>query len=149
MNRKLRSHVRILIYRTWAIKTIQSLFKTAPTEQFWLNLFVLFVWFLTHRATNGGNFSLIIPDEENPSGACKMFMLRNNNYNGCLPNKGIQFLIAKTLPPKFNLWREGIIDAYKRFFSEKIWTFCSLSIKPSFVGGGGGEEGEGSEEGGT
>ena len=72
-------------------------------------------------------------------------MLRNNNYNGCLPNKGIQFLRAKTLPPKFNLWREGIIDAYKRFFSEKIWTFCSLSIKPS--PGGREEEGEGSEEG--
>ena len=134
MNRKPRSHVRILIFRTWAIKTIQSLIKTAPTWQFWLNIFVLFVWFLTHRAKNGGNFSLVIPDEENPSGACKMFMLRNNNYNGCLPNKGIQFLIAKTLPPKFNLWREGIIDAYKRFFSEKIWTFCNLSIKGVWMG---------------
>ena len=76
-----------------------------------------------------------------------MFMLRNNNYNGCLPNKGIQFLIAKTLPPKFNLWREGIIDAYKRFFSEKIWTFCNLSIKRSlWEGGGGGKEGEASED---
>ena len=147
MNRKPRSHVRILIFRTWAIKTIQSLIKTAPTWQFWLNIFVLFVWFLTHRAKNGGNFSLVIPDEENPSGACNMFMLRNNNYNGCLPNKGIQFLIAKTLPPKFNLWREGIIDAYKRFFSEKIWTFCNLSIKRSlWGGGGGGKEGEASED---
>ena len=43
MNRKPRSHVRILIFRTWAIKTIQSLIKTAPTWQFWLNIFVLFV----------------------------------------------------------------------------------------------------------
>ena len=41
------------------------------------------------RATNGGNFIVIIPDESNPTEACTLFCLSNNNYNGWLPKTHI------------------------------------------------------------
>ena len=63
---------------------------------------------------------MIIPDENNPTGACKVFALRNNNYNGWLPKTGvIEFVLARKIPATFNQWREGIIEAYNKHFNKR------------------------------
>lgn len=61
---------------------------------------------------------MIITDEKDPLGACKVFGLRNNNYNGCMPKKGIRFVLKRKLPVTFNQWREGIIEAYEKYFRD-------------------------------
>ena len=68
------------------------------------------------RATNGGNFTIVIPDKENPTGECKMFGLRNNNYNGNFPKSSLRCILAKKIPETFNRLREGIIDGYNKYF---------------------------------
>lgn len=71
------------------------------------------------RATNGGNFTILIPDEKDPTGgACKMFGLRNNNYNGVLPKSGhiISFVISRKFPASFNHFRECMIEGYSKYF---------------------------------
>ena len=72
------------------------------------------------RATNGGNFTILIPDEEDPNEACKMFGLRNNNYNGWLPNSGcvITSIISKKLPAATNHFRECLIEGYNKYFKD-------------------------------
>ena len=62
---------------------------------------------------------MIIPDENNPTGACRVFALRNNNYNGHLPKTGVaRIVLSKKIPATFNQWREGIIEAYNKYFNE-------------------------------
>ena len=71
------------------------------------------------RATNGGNFTIIVPDEKDPAGASKMFGLTNNNYNGNLPETGrcMRFVLSKKVPDGFNRLREGIIEGYNKYFN--------------------------------
>ena len=71
------------------------------------------------RATNGGNFTLTFPDEQDPTGASKMFGLRNNNYNGNLPSTGrfMRFVLSKKIPNAFSLYRENIIEGYNKYFN--------------------------------
>lgn len=71
------------------------------------------------RATNGGNFTIIIPDKENPTGECKMFGLRNNNYNGNFPKTRLRCILAKKIPKTFNHLREGIINGYNKYFKKR------------------------------
>ncbi|KAL9958646.1 hypothetical protein ACROYT_G035694 [Oculina patagonica] len=68
------------------------------------------------RVTNGGNFTIIIPDKDNPTEQCKMFALKNNNYNGNFPKTKLRCFLAKKIPKTFNLLREGIIDGYNKYF---------------------------------
>ena len=68
------------------------------------------------RATNGGNFTILIPDEKDPTGACKMFGLRNNKYNGWLPQAVMRIALSMKLPSTFNLYRKGIIEAYNKYY---------------------------------
>lgn len=72
------------------------------------------------RATNGGNFTILIPDEKDLAGACKMFGLRNNNYNGWLPKSGhaMSFIISRALPASFNHFRECIVEGYNKYFKD-------------------------------
>ena len=72
----------------------------------------------TVRATNGGNFTIIIPDEKDPTGACKLFGLKNNKFNGWLPQAGMRSALSKRLPSTFNLFRQGIIEAYNKYFKD-------------------------------
>ena len=44
------------------------------------------------RATNGGNFIVITPDDNEPETACKLFGLTCNNYKGWLPTFMVQKL---------------------------------------------------------
>ena len=71
------------------------------------------------RATNGGNFTIFVPDEKDPAGASKMFGLRNNNYNGNLPKNGrcMRFIQSRKVPNAFNLLREGIIEGNNKYFN--------------------------------
>ncbi|KAJ7390134.1 hypothetical protein OS493_027172 [Desmophyllum pertusum] len=71
------------------------------------------------RATNGGNFTIIVPDEKDPAGASKMFGLTNNNYNGYLPEnwKMYAFCPFQEVPDGFNRLREGIIEGYNKYFN--------------------------------
>ena len=72
------------------------------------------------RATNGGNFTILIPDDKDPAKACKMFGLRNNNYNGWLPNSGhiISFIVSRKLPASFDHFRECMIEGYNKHFKD-------------------------------
>ena len=70
------------------------------------------------RATNGGNFTVIVPDEKEPSGACKLFCLSSNNYNGRLPNKHIEWIIKKKVPASFNQLFANMVEGYKKYFKE-------------------------------
>ena len=69
---------------------------------------------------------MIITDDNNPAGACKVFALRNNNYNGNMPKTGIRFILKKQLPVTFNMWREGIIEAYNKKYFDSIKDFNEL-----------------------
>ena len=68
------------------------------------------------RATNGGNFIVVIPDETNPDAACTLFSLSKNTYNGWLPNKNIEWIIGRKIAASFNLFLENLIEGYKKYF---------------------------------
>ena len=70
------------------------------------------------RATNGGNFDVIIPDEKEPNVASRLFSLSNNNYNGWLPNKRIEWIIGRKVPATFNQYLANMVDGYKKYFKE-------------------------------
>lgn len=71
------------------------------------------------RATNGGNFFIVTPDENEPKAACKVFGLTNNNYNGWLPKTNIKWLLSRVVPRSFNKLREDMINGYRKYF-EKV-----------------------------
>ncbi|KAJ7319215.1 hypothetical protein OS493_036378 [Desmophyllum pertusum] len=70
------------------------------------------------RATNGGNFFVIIPDETNPDAACTLFLLSNNNYNGWLPNNLMKRVLEKKLPASFNEFFASVIKGYNDYFKQ-------------------------------
>ena len=71
------------------------------------------------RATNGGNFFVISPDENNPNTACTIFSLSNNNYNGWLPNKHIEFLLSRAVVSSFNRFLNCMIEGYEKYYKQK------------------------------
>lgn len=75
------------------------------------------------RATNGGNFFVVIPDGKprdgkEPDATCKVFGLSNNNFNGWLPRKYIEFLVARSVSASFDLLRESMIEGYNSYFKD-------------------------------
>jgi len=71
------------------------------------------------RATNGGNFVVMIPDESNPSAACKLFSLSNNNFNGWLPTKNIEWIIGRKVPASFNQFFASMVEGYEKYFKQE------------------------------
>lgn len=71
------------------------------------------------RATNGGNFNVIIPDENNPSSACTLFSLSRNNYNGRLPKKHIEWIVGGKVAASFNQYLANMVEGYEKFFKQK------------------------------
>lgn len=69
------------------------------------------------RATNGGNFYVVMPDEERPEGACRVFGLTNNLYNGWIPKSNMEWMQRRVVPKKFNEWRENMVEGYKKYFN--------------------------------
>ncbi|KAJ7369397.1 hypothetical protein OS493_039371 [Desmophyllum pertusum] len=72
------------------------------------------------RATNGGNFTVIIPDETNPDAACTLFNLSNNNLNGWLPKKNIEWLIGGKAAASFNVFYGTMIEGLQKILSTKL-----------------------------
>ena len=70
------------------------------------------------RATNGGNFIVIIPDESNPSAACTLFSLSKNNYNGWLPTKHIEWIVGRKFPAAFNQFLASMVEGYEKYFRQ-------------------------------
>ncbi|KAJ7319200.1 hypothetical protein OS493_036363 [Desmophyllum pertusum] len=70
------------------------------------------------RATNGGNFNVIIPDETNPDATCTLFSLSKNNYNGCMPNKNIEWILGRKVSASFSLFLDNMIEGYKKYFQQ-------------------------------
>ena len=68
------------------------------------------------RATNGGNFTVVIPDETKPDEACKLFFLSGNNYNGWVPN--YEWFHGNTVPSVFNKHFANIVEGYKKYFEQ-------------------------------
>ena len=71
------------------------------------------------RATNGGNFIVIIPDENSPNSACTLFSLSKNNFNGWLPKKHIEWIIGRKVAASFNQFFASIVEGYERYFTQK------------------------------
>ena len=70
------------------------------------------------RATNGGNFYVVMPDEQNPDEACRVFGLTNNLYNGWIPKTYVEWMQRRVVPKKFNEWRENMVEGYKKYFKK-------------------------------
>ena len=68
------------------------------------------------RATNGGNFYVVMPDEEQPECSCRVFGLTNNLYNGWIPTFNMEWMQKRVVPKKFNEWRENMAEGYKKYF---------------------------------
>lgn len=68
------------------------------------------------RATNGGNFYVVTPDEAEPEAACKVFGLTNNLYNGWIPKTNMEWMQKIIVPKKFNNWRENMVEGYHKYF---------------------------------
>ncbi|XP_068675302.1 uncharacterized protein [Montipora foliosa] len=68
------------------------------------------------RATNGGNFYVVIPDEDEPDAACKIFGLTNNLYNGYIPKTNMEWMQKRIVPRKFNEWRQNMVEGYHKYF---------------------------------
>lgn len=62
------------------------------------------------RAINGGNFFAITPDENEPGAPCKVFGLTNNNFNGWMPKKYVEWLLARVVPRSFNKLCEDMFN---------------------------------------
>ena len=71
------------------------------------------------RATNGGNFYIVTPDEKEPESKCQVFGLTNNNYNGRLPNARMEWLIGRKAPKVFHKLQKNAIEGYKKYFDNK------------------------------
>ena len=71
------------------------------------------------RATNGGNFFVITPDETNPDSACTVFSLSNNNYNGWMPKRHIEWLVSKAVVSSFNRFYECVIEGYNKYYKQQ------------------------------
>lgn len=109
------------------------LYSSPIKEIDWLGkrAFSLFVQNATHaskaighdngavRATNGGNFYIAIADEKEPQTKCNVFGLTNNNYNGWLPNTGIEWLASRVVPKVFHTLQKSVIQGYEKFFMEE------------------------------
>ena len=70
------------------------------------------------RGTNGGNFFIVIPDENDPDNACTVFGLSHNRFNGWLPKTNIEWLIARNVPKAFVRYFESLVEGEKMFFEE-------------------------------
>ena len=74
------------------------------------------------RATNGGNFYIVTPDEKEPESKCQVFGLTNNNYNGCLPNARMEWLVGREAPKVFHKLQNNAIDGYFKYFkNDKVF----------------------------
>lgn len=71
------------------------------------------------RATNGGNFYIAIAHEKEPNSKCHVFGLTNNNYNGWLPNTGIEWLACRVVPRVFHTLQKSIIREHERHSKEE------------------------------
>ena len=70
------------------------------------------------KGTNGGDFFVVTPDENNPETACTLFGLTSNNFNGWIPTSNMEWLFAKVVPPKFNLYFDNVIKASEKCSEE-------------------------------
>lgn len=71
------------------------------------------------RATNGGNFYIVSPDENEPESKCQVFGLTNNNYNGRLPNARMEWLVGRSAPKVFRKLQKNAIEGYNKYFKNK------------------------------
>lgn len=68
------------------------------------------------RATNGGNFYIAIPDDNDSESRCQVFGLTNNNYNGCVPRIHIEWLVGRAAPGVFLKLQKNLIEGYEKYF---------------------------------
>ncbi|CAB4021837.1 galactose-3-O-sulfotransferase 2-like [Paramuricea clavata] len=103
----------------------------AETDWFGKKAYAMFVTDATHaskpagahgliRATNGGNFYIAVPDDEEPGAKCEVFGLSNNNYNGWLPNK-CEFLVTPRASKVFYQLRQSIIEGHNKIQVSNVW----------------------------
>ena len=74
------------------------------------------------RATNGGNFYVVIPDEADPNAKrCNsVFGLTNNNYNGWLPKQHFSWIVIITskVPQAFDVFTKTLVEGYTKYFNQ-------------------------------
>ena len=67
------------------------------------------------RATNGGNFYVAVPDDDEPGHKCDAFMLSTNKYNGWIPTKSESMVTKKASKVFYNL-RQCVLNGHSEYF---------------------------------
>ena len=71
------------------------------------------------RATNGGQFLIVTEDENDPNHACSLFILTHNLYNGYIPAKVVEWMVARAVPRAFTKFFDDLVDGHRQFFADK------------------------------
>jgi hypothetical protein len=69
------------------------------------------------RVTNGGQFYIITEDENDVNHACTIFSLSHNLYNGYIPAKHVEWLVARSVPKTVTKFFDSLVEGHKTFFS--------------------------------
>ena len=107
------------------------LFQTSPVNVDWYGKKAIFLtlkngWHPSKpenaagvvMGTNGGNFYVATPDENNPETACTLFGLTNNNFNGRIPKSNMEWLFHKVVPQKLNLYFDSVVEGSEKYSEE-------------------------------
>ncbi|XP_065665756.1 uncharacterized protein LOC124813343 [Hydra vulgaris] len=71
------------------------------------------------RATNGGDFCVIIPDINQPHEKCEIFGLSNNSYNGSIPDCATKCVVANSVPQLLDTLISNMITKYNQQINHK------------------------------
>ena len=71
------------------------------------------------RATNGGQFIIVTADENDANHACTLFLLTHNLYNGYIPSKVVEWMVARAVPKAFTKFFDDLVDGHKQYFANK------------------------------
>ncbi|XP_078382769.1 uncharacterized protein LOC144665391 [Oculina patagonica] len=95
----------------------------------WESSFVMFIplmkeidWFGKQAFiaidSSGGNFTVIIPHEKEPSEACSLFLIYNNKFSDWMPSKNVETIIGKKISASFNQYLASMVEGYNKYFKE-------------------------------
>ena len=71
------------------------------------------------KATNGGNFFVVIPDETDPNAErCSVFGLTSNNFNGWVPKRCFSRIVTSKVPPAFDVFTKTLVEGYIKYFKK-------------------------------
>jgi hypothetical protein len=61
----------------------------------------------------------VTADENDANHACTLFLLTHNLYNGYMPSKVVEWMVARAVPKTVTKFYDSVVDGHKRFFCDK------------------------------